>query len=82
MTQPVGDGPTGLGIFVHSQNGRPPLLYHYGVNAGFRSVLTFVADGSFGLALMTNSEGGRPLIPAFGGAVFASNGQGSFPPID
>lgn len=82
MAQPVGRGPTGLGIFVHAQNSRPPLLYHYGVNAGFRSVLTFVADGSFGLALMTNSEGGRPLIPAFGGAVFASNGQGSFPPID
>jgi CubicO group peptidase (beta-lactamase class C family) len=82
MAQPVGGGPTGLGIFVHAQNGRPTLLYHYGVNAGFRSVLTFVADGSFGLALMTNGEGGRPLIPAFCGAVFASNGQGSFPSID
>lgn len=82
MARPVGDGPTGLGIFVHPQSGRPPLLYHYGVNAGFRSVLTFVADGSFGLALMTSGEGGRPLIPAFGERVFAANGQGSFPAID
>jgi hypothetical protein len=56
--------------------------YHYGVNAGFRSVLTFVADGSFGLSLMTDDEGGRTLDPAFCGGVFASNGQGSFPPID
>ena len=67
---------------VHPQSRRLPLLHHHGVNAGFRSVLTFIADGSFGLALMTNGEGGRPLIPAFCGAVFASNGQGSFPSID
>ena len=82
MAQPVADGPTGLGIFVQPQSGRSPLLYHYGVNAGFRSVLTFVADGSFGLALMTNGEGGRALIPAFCKKVFAINGQGPFPSID
>jgi len=28
------------------------------VNAGFRSVLTFIADNSFGLALMVDGEGG------------------------
>lgn len=42
MAQRVDDGPTGLGIFVHPQSGRPPLLYHDGVNAGFRSVLAFL----------------------------------------
>lgn len=82
MAKPVGSGPTGLGIFVHPQGDRPPLLYHYGMNAGFRSVLTFVADGSFGLALMTNGEGGRALIPTFCENLFAAHGQGSFPPID
>ena len=65
---------------VHLQSRRLSLLYHHGVNAGFRSVLTFIADGSLGLALMIDCE--RPLIPAFCGAVFAANGQGSFPPID
>jgi CubicO group peptidase (beta-lactamase class C family) len=82
MAHRLADGPSGLGIFVQPQSGRAPLLYHYGVNAGFRSVLTFVADGSFGLALMTNGEGGRALIPAFCGGIFAANGQGSVPPID
>ncbi len=81
MATPVGDGPTGLGIFVRQRKGRAPLLYHYGVNAGFRSVLVFAADGSFGLALMTNGEGGRPLIPAFANAVFGAYGQGDFPPL-
>jgi len=65
---------------VHLQSRRLPPLYHHGVNAGFRSVLTFIADGSLCLALMIDCE--RPLIPAFRGAVFVSNGQGSFPPID
>ena len=69
-------------VFGQPQSGRPPLLYHHGVNAGFRSVLTFVADGGFGLALMTSGEGGRALLPAFCGKIFAANGQGSFPPID
>ena len=82
MAQRVDDGPTGLGIFVQPQSGRPPLLYHYGVNAGFRSVPSFLADGSFGLALMTNGEGGRALVPAFCKKIFATNGQGSFPSID
>lgn len=82
MATRVGDGPTGLGIFVHPRAGRPPILYHYGVNAGFRSVLAFAADSSFGVALMTNGEGGRALIPAFCGPLFRSNGQGEFPPID
>lgn len=62
--------------------GGAPLLDHCGVNAGFRSVPTFLADGSFGLALMTNGEGGRELIPAFCKKVFATNGQGQFPSID
>jgi hypothetical protein len=82
MAQRVDDSPTGLGIFVHPQSGRTPLLRHYGVNAGCRSVLTFLADGSFGLALMTNGEGGCALIPAFCKKVFATNGQGSFASID
>jgi hypothetical protein len=34
MARLVANGPTGLGIFVHPQSGQPPLLYHYGVNAG------------------------------------------------
>jgi CubicO group peptidase (beta-lactamase class C family) len=79
MATPVGDGPTGLGIFVHPRPGRSPILYHYGVNAGFRSVLAFAADASFGVALMTNGEGGRELIPAFCEPLFRSNGQGDFP---
>jgi CubicO group peptidase (beta-lactamase class C family) len=81
MATAVGDGPTGLGIFVHPRPSRSPILYHYGVNAGFRSVLAFAADASFGVALMTNSEGGRALIPAFCGPLFHSNGQGDFPPL-
>ena len=81
MATPIGDGPTGLGIFVRLRKGRAPLLYHYGVNAGFRSVLVFAADASFGLALMTNGEGGRPLIPAFANAVFGAYGQGDFPAL-
>jgi CubicO group peptidase (beta-lactamase class C family) len=79
MATPVGGGPTGLGIFVHPRSGRSPILYHYGVNAGFRSVLAFAADASSGVALMTNSEGGRALIPAFCEPLFRSNGQGDFP---
>ena len=82
MATPVGGGPTGLGIFVHRRANRPPILYHYGVNAGFRSVLAFAADASFGVALMTNGEGGRALIPAFCGPLFRSNGQGDFPLLD
>jgi CubicO group peptidase (beta-lactamase class C family) len=82
MATPVDNGPTGLGIFVHPRPGRPPILYHYGVNAGFRSVLAFAADASFGVTLMTNSEGGRGLIPAFCEPLFQSTGQGPFPPID
>lgn len=35
-----------------------PLLHHHGVNAEFRSALTFIADGSFSLALMIKGEGG------------------------
>ena len=53
--------------------------YHCGVNAGFRSVLTFIADGRFGLSLITDDEGRPTLDPTFCSGVFASNGQGSFP---
>jgi CubicO group peptidase (beta-lactamase class C family) len=80
MAAQVVGGPTGLGIFVRQRPGKPPYLYHYGVNAGFRSVLVFAADGAFGLALMTNGEGGRGLIPAFLDAVFRAFGQDEFKP--
>ncbi|WP_421999211.1 serine hydrolase domain-containing protein [Reyranella sp.] len=83
MATPVGGGPTGLGLFVRARGGdRPPWLYHYGVNAGFRSILVFAADGSFGLALMTNGEGGRQLIPAFLADAFAAHGQDPFRPAE
>ena len=56
MATRVANGPTGLGLFVYPRDGKPPYLYHYGVNVGFRSVLVFAADASFGVALMTNGE--------------------------
>jgi CubicO group peptidase (beta-lactamase class C family) len=80
MATPVDGGPTGLGIFVQPREGKPPWLYHYGVNAGFRSILVFAADASFGLVLMTNGEGGRRLIPSFLTAAFDSAGQDPFRP--
>jgi CubicO group peptidase (beta-lactamase class C family) len=80
MATQVANGPTGLGLFVYPRNGKPPYLYHYGVNAGFRSVLVFAADASFGVALMTNGEGGKPLIPAMLAALF--DGQDPFRPGD
>jgi CubicO group peptidase (beta-lactamase class C family) len=79
MSIPVDRGPTGLGIFVRQRSGRAPLLYHYGVNAGFRSILAFAADASFGVALMTNGDGGRALIPAFCNSLFRANDQGDLP---
>lgn len=61
-------------MLMYPQSGRPRLLYHYGVNAGYRCVLTFLADGSFRLALITSGEGGCAPIPAFCKKVFATNG--------
>ena len=78
MATRVANGPTGLGLFVNPRAGKPPYLYHYGVNAGFRSILVFAADASFGVALMTNAEGGKPLIPATLAALF--DGQDPFRP--
>lgn len=80
MAMRVANGPTGLGLFVHPREGKPPYLYHYGVNAGFCSILVFAADASFGAALMTNAEGGKPLIPAMLAALF--EGQDPFRPDD
>jgi CubicO group peptidase (beta-lactamase class C family) len=82
MATPVNGGPTGLGIFVKPRGEKPPWLYHYGVNAGFRSILVFAADASFGVALMTNGEGGRPLIPEFLAAAFEMFGQDAFRTAD
>jgi hypothetical protein len=82
MATQVADGPTGQGIFVQPRGTKPPYLYHEGVNAGFRSVLTFAADASFGLALMANGEGGKPLIPEFIDSMFAAHGQSPFRPAD
>ena len=82
MATQVADGPTGVGIFVQPRSAKPPYLYHYGVNAGFRSVLVFAADASFGVALMTNGEGGQPLIPEFLGALFERFGQDPFRPAN
>lgn len=79
MTTQVASGPTGLGFFVRPRPDGVPLLYHYGVNAGFRSVIAFAADASFGLVIMTNGEGGRWLIPAFGRALFDARSLGDFP---
>jgi hypothetical protein len=79
MSTPVASGPTGLGFFVQPRPNGVPLLYHYGVNAGFRSVIAFAADASFGLVIMTNGEGGRWLIPAFGQALFDARSLGDFP---
>jgi CubicO group peptidase (beta-lactamase class C family) len=81
MARPVGNGPASLGLFVRARPGRPPLLYHYGVNAGFRAVLAFASDASFGVALTVNGAGGQSVIPAFCGPLFQSNGQGDFPSI-
>jgi CubicO group peptidase (beta-lactamase class C family) len=78
MARPVGGGPTGLGVFVQPRDQRPPRLYHYGVNAGFRSILVFDADAAFGIALMTDGEGGHALLPTFLDALFAAHGQDAF----
>ena len=59
---------------------RPPYLYHYGVNAGFRSALVFTADASFGVALMTNGDGGEALIPEMLDPLVAAAGLEPFAP--
>lgn len=82
MATPVNGGPTGLGLFVKPRGEKPPWLYHYGVNAGFRSLLVFAADAGFGIALMTNGEGGRPLIPEFLNTAFEAFGQDAFRTAD
>jgi CubicO group peptidase (beta-lactamase class C family) len=81
MVTPVGGGPTGLGCFVQTRGTRPPYVYHYGVNAGFRSVLVFAADASFGVALTANGDGGRQLIPEVLAATFGTFGQDPFKPM-
>jgi CubicO group peptidase (beta-lactamase class C family) len=78
MATPVDGGPTGLGVFVDPRGGAP-LLWHYGVNAGFRSAIAFAADASFGIVIMTDGEGGRWLIPEFGQALFDGRKLGRFP---
>jgi len=79
MATPVGRGPTGLGVFVDTRTDGVPLLSHYGVNAGFRSVIAFAADASFGVVIMTDGEGGRGLIPELGQALFDARKLGRFP---
>ena len=79
MATPMDGGPTGLGVFVDQRAEGMPLLSHYGVNAGFRSVIAFAADASFGVVIMTDGEGGRGLIPAFGQALFDARKLGRFP---
>jgi CubicO group peptidase (beta-lactamase class C family) len=78
MATPVADGPTGLGVFVDARESAP-VLWHYGVNAGFRSVIAFAADASFGVVIMTDGEGGRGLIPSLGQALFDARKLGRFP---
>jgi CubicO group peptidase (beta-lactamase class C family) len=79
MATVVGGGPTGLGLFVDPGSDGLPLLSHYGVNAGFRSVIAFAADASFGVVIMTDGEGGRWLIPELGQALFDARKLGRFP---
>lgn len=79
MATPVDGGPTGLGVFVDQRSGGVPMLSHYGVNAGFRSVIVFAADAGFGLVIMTDGEGGRWLIPELGQALFDARKLGRFP---
>jgi CubicO group peptidase (beta-lactamase class C family) len=62
---PVGGGPTGLGIFATMRKGEAPVLYHEGVNAGFRSLFAITADAESGGIFMTNGEGGSALIAAY-----------------
>lgn len=78
MADPVANGPSGLGIFIQPRATGVPFLYHYGVNAGFRSILLVVADGSFGVVLMTNGEGGKTLLPAFLEAMLKPAGYGDY----
>lgn len=78
MATAVDGGPTGLGVFVDPRDG-VPMLSHYGVNAGFRSVIAFAADASFGVVIMTDGEGGRGLIPELGQALFDARKLGRFP---
>jgi CubicO group peptidase (beta-lactamase class C family) len=78
MATAVARGPTGLGVFVEARED-VPLLSHYGVNAGFRSVIAFAADASFGVVIMTDGEGGRWLIPELGQALFDARKLGRFP---
>ncbi|MFO1163365.1 MAG: serine hydrolase domain-containing protein [Reyranellaceae bacterium] len=74
MATPVAGSPSGAGIFVQPRGVEPPYLYHYGVNAGFRAVLAFVADASFGVALTTNGDGGAEVLRTFLGTVFERSG--------
>jgi CubicO group peptidase (beta-lactamase class C family) len=82
LATPVASGPTSAGMFVQLRAGKPPYLYHYGVNAGFRSVLVFAADASFGVVLMTNGDGARMLIAEFLARLFEAYDQDTFRPAD
>ncbi len=82
LATPVAGGPTGLGVFVTPRgDDRPPYVYHFGVNAGFRSALVFTADAGFGVAIMANGDGGDGLITELLDPLFATAGQEPFKPV-
>lgn len=78
MTTPVEGGPTGLGLFVSPRADLAPYVFHYGVNAGFNSLLLASADGACGCVVMTNADTGHLLIRDFVTALTEARGQPAF----
>src|SRR5947209_18348209 len=73
------EGQLGLG-FELSKPEMTPRLDHFGVNAGFVSVLQAYPDGGSGIVIMTNGQDGEKLITEILRAVGHEYGWPDFNP--